>query len=259
MSENYPLVAVPWETRNLGTQSFALTEPFLDDPNKKILREALQEKIEEYGRIFVQARLGKQHLSVAPIIERSGFYFVESTLVPYSHLKKNQRLADFVNDRRAFVPQRFAPDKLDFSLLDKGNQEYQQRVRDIAAESFTDDRFHIDLNCRNELADRRYVFWVDDLFADDSTLFYTLDYGSETIGFMICRGENLLLAGFARSYVNSGLGEYLWLAVLQDMQERGIVQVRTLISSNNTPVLNLYVRMGFKFKDPAATFHYWSS
>ena len=258
MSENDCLVNVPWETRNLGIQSFALGEHFLENYDEGVLRDSLQKKIQEHGRIFVQARLGK-YLPVAPIIERNGFYFVESTLVPYTPLRKNPKLAEFVRDRRSFVPSRYDTADLVFSLMDKGSQDDRRKIREIAAESFSDDRFHIDGSCSKEVADRRFVFWVDDLLDDDSVIFNILECRRDTAGFMARRGDNLILAGFARQFVNSGLGEYLWFAVLHDMQEEGIVQVRTLISCNNTPVLNLYVRMGFKFKDPAATFHYWSN
>jgi GNAT superfamily N-acetyltransferase len=258
MSENDCLVYVPWETRNLGIQSFALSEYFIENPDEELLRDTLQKKKQEYGSIFVQVRLGKQYLPIAPIIERNGFYFVESTLVPYTSLKKNSRFVEFIRDRRPFVPSRYDAADLVFVLLDKRSKDDCRKIREIAAESFSDDRFHIDAKCSKEVADRRFVYWVDDLLGDDAVIFNVLEHRGDATGFMARRGDNLILAGFAPQYINSGLGEYLWFAVLQDMQEQGIVQVRTLISSNNTAVLNLYVRMGFKFKDPAATFHYWS-
>jgi len=258
MSERTCLVEIPWETRNLGVQSFAVCEEFLENPEEDVLRRALQEKDNQLRGIFVQARLGKKHLPSARCLERSGFYFVESTLVPSCLLVKNQRLSDFACDSRPFVPQRFLLEELRLSLLDKVDPTGCRRVREIAAESFSDDRFHRDPQCGKEVADRRFVFWVDDLLADDAVVFNVLLYREEAIGFMARRGENLVLAGFSAKHVKSGLGDYLWLAVLEDMLQRGFVRVRTLISSSNTAVLNLYARMGFKFEESAATFHYWS-
>ena len=74
---------------------------------------------------------------------------------------------------------------------------------------------------------------------------------------MASRGGDLLLAGFARKYAGGGLGEFFWLRVLQNLGADGVDRVSTLISINNLSVLNLYARMGFKFRDSRATFHLW--
>jgi hypothetical protein len=45
---------------------------------------------------------------------------------------------------------------------------------------------------------------------------------------------------------------------MKDMLEQNKKVAATLISANNVSVLNLYARLGFRFKNPEATFHYWS-
>jgi ribosomal protein S18 acetylase RimI-like enzyme len=257
--ENGWLTEVPWETRNLGVPSFTLSERFIAEPEVGVLRDALAQKTARHGRIFVQARLAKPQLPLARHLEAAGFYYVESTLVPHSVLKKNLPLAEFVRDPGQVLPRRYRPEDFKVLTMDKNNGGHCQRVREIAGESFSDDRFHLDVNCSKEIADRRYVYWSEDLLKDDNAVFYVLCLRGEVIGFMIRKGDNLLLAGVAAAYVKSGLGEYLWLSVLDDMLRTGLMEVRSLISSNNTAVLNLYARIGFRFREPAATFHYWGS
>lgn len=193
------------------------------------------------------------------MLQQQGFYFVETALVPHSILKKNELLARFVDSRSDFVPARIDASQLELVLLDKHDEAQCDEVRGIARESFSDDRFHLDANCSAAIADRRFSYWVDDLLADDAVVFYLLIYASNPIGFMARKDANLILAGFAKKYVNSGLGDFLWLSVLEDMKRQGIHQTHTMISANNTSVMNLYARLGFKFKNPAVTLHYWSS
>lgn len=258
MSDSGCLVHIPWESRNLGVESFALADSFVATPDEALLCASLQRKIEDNGRIFAQARLAKQQLVLSSMLERYGFSFVEATLKPFTVLRKNPRLDEFVNDRLSVVPGRFASGGLHVRPLDRQVEGDCRRVREIAAESFTDDRFHLDPLCSTEMADRRFVFWVDDLLADGTVIVTLLVWDGTVIAFMARRGDHLILAGFARSHVNSGLGEYLWLAVLAEMRAAGLPQARTLIACNNIPVLNLYSRLGFKFRDPEVTFHYWS-
>jgi hypothetical protein len=258
MPENGCLQTIPWETRNLGRQSFAIDEDQLPLLTDGLLADRLAKIERQYGKVFVQVRLGKMHYSALPIIQRQGFYFVETALVPYTVLKKNTILDKFINYQAEFIPSRFQLEDLSLTLLDKRDEKQREVVKGIAAESFSDDRFHVDPQCSEAMANRRFSFWVDDLFADTDVVFHLLTYGSVCIGFLARKAENLILAGFAKKHVGSGLGEFLWLSVLQALQSQGFNQSHTMISANNTSVLNLYARLGFKFKDPSVTLHYWS-
>jgi ribosomal protein S18 acetylase RimI-like enzyme len=252
------LKIIPWETRNLCRQSFAIDQEQLPLLTENLLVESLAMIEKQYGEVFVQVRVDKKNYAALPVIQRQGFYFVETTLVPCAVLKKNATLKRFVIDKREFIPSRFRVEDLDLILLNKLAREQRNTVKEIAAESFSDDRFHLDPQCPNALADRRFSFWVDDLLVDAAVAFDLLILAGDCVGFMARKEENLILAGFSRRHVGSGLGDFLWLSVLQRLQTLGLNQCYTLISANNTAVLNLYARLGFKFKDPAVTLHYWS-
>jgi len=250
------LVPLPWETRNLGMTSFALADAFLARPDEDLLRNVLAEAARR-GRIFVQARIAIDS-GLSRVLEGCGFYFVEATVCPHTSLAANTALRGFKADPRQFLPARYRKANLEVVLPGKRAASHGAAVRRIAGEAFTTDRFHVDHNCEPGIASRRYQFWIDDLLRDAGVAFDLLLHRGGTIAFMARRAERLLLAGFEKKYVNSGLGEFLWLAAMQHMAGAGMKRADTLVSVNNTASLNLHARIGFKFREPRATFHYWS-
>lgn len=257
MDVNECLVSIPWEMRNLGLQSFEVADGFMHKPNESVLRAALKKKVEEHGQIFVQARVSWDAGPAITALERNSFYFVETVLVPYTNLKTNKVLTHFIGNRDAFVPDE--PDRYEWKVVgvDKTDAPVFQRIKDIAFESFVDDRFHRDWQCDKETANRRFSYWVDDLLADDEVTFYVITHHGRSEGFMTRKCDNLILGGLSRQSVGKGIGKFFWLSVLEDMFNKGFSDVHTLISVNNIAVLNLYARLGFKFRDPAVTLHYW--
>jgi len=250
------LVPLPWETRNLGITSFALADAFLAKPDEGLLKKVLAETARR-GRIFVQARIAID-TGLSRVLEKCGFYFVEATVCPHTSLAANVALREFKADPRQFLPVRYRQADLRVALPGKHAASQSAAVRQIAGEAFSIDRFHVDHNCDKGIASRRYQFWIDDLLRDGSVAFDVLYLQKQTIAFMARRAERLLLAGFEKKYVNSGLGDFLWLAAMQHMADAGVKRADTLVSVSNTASLNLHARIGFKFREPRATFHYWS-
>ena len=249
------LISIPWETRNIGLQSFEVTEDFIRDPYEETLKNALKKKIEEHGRIFVQARVGKDNSRAIPLLERSNFYFVETILVPYTTLKTNSVLNRFIANKSEFLPAQYNCNDLAVVPVNKEDNSLCLRIKEIATESFSDDRFHIDPQCSEETANARFSFWVDDLFADKQVIFHTINYLGKAQGFIARKSDNLILTCFSKEFIGKGLAKFFWLRVLEDMLNEGFSQTHTLISTNNTPALNLYTRLGFKFKNPAVPLH----
>ena len=251
------LASIPWETRNLGIQSFQVSNIFVRQPDELILQEALNKKIEEYGRIFVQARVSWDAGPAIAALERNGFYPVETVLVPYANLKTNKVLKRFIDNRDSFIPKEPGKDEWKVVVVDKTDKPAIRRIKDIAFDSFVNDRFHRDRQCDKETASRRFSYWVDDLAADSKVTFLMITHRDKGEGFMARTFDNLILGGLSRKSVGKGIGKFFWLSVLEDMLNTGSPNVHTLISVNNIPVLNLYAGLGFKFKEPAITLHYW--
>lgn len=247
-----------WETRNLGIECFGLKESFIENPDGELLKQCLHDKRSLVEKFFVQARVAKQHVITSKLLEKQGFYFVEAVLCPFTVISKNKAFENFLADKSAFLPKRFRIEEVGMLTLSNPDGQVLGDIMSIASESFTDDRFHVDPYCAPEIANGRYSYWADDLAQDETVKFNLLTYQQKTIAFMARRSDNLLLAGFSQKHIGSGMGDFFWLSVLENMLGEGLHSASTLISVHNIPVLNLYARIGFKFKNPSATFHYWS-
>lgn len=251
------LTPIPWETRNLNRKSFSVNTELCAEIEKHDVIKLLNEKSNE--NIFVQARIEKSNISLISTLEKAGFQYMESTLDPYSRLNKNNIFQEFQSNKDKFLPRRYPVTDFVLKKLVKSDVDMSENIRAIAQNSFIADRFHVDPACPKEMADDRYVYWVNDLLEDDDVNFLVLYYGDDPISFFAHKSEYLILAGFVRIYANKGLGDFFWLSVLENIAASDYNSVHTRISLNNIPVLNLYARIGFKFKNPATVLHYWNS
>ena len=258
MPDSLCLEPVPWETRNLGIESFAVSASFFMAPDEGVLRKSLADLRTVHGTFFVQARF-RPDTKTSRILEATGFYFVETTLGPSVALTGYAELDRFVADPSSVLPLRYDRSGLEVRAVAASDRELARDVRTIAGESFVDDRFHLDHNCRPDVADSRFRLWVDDLFRDGAVRFHVLLLRAQPIAFMASREGDLLLAAFTRSYASAGLGEFFWLSVLDRLRRDGLKRVSSVISVNNVAALNLYARLNFKLRDPKSTFHLWAS
>ena len=246
----------PWEKRNLGIQSYALNEECLDNLTRDALAAEISRLKQKFGQFFVFARVPKSHLYLTPKLQQCGFYLVEGTVCPYIQFRRNSVFESFGNDPSLFLPKRFASTELSF-ITSTPNTRPEIALREIAHESFSDDRFHMDFQCPTEMADSRFEHWTSDLLKNSDIDFDLLTIYGELAGFMARNNNHLILAGFSKKYQRSGLGTYLWLKSCQAVEQLGYTHAETLISMNNLPVLNLYGRLGFKFRDISYSFHKW--
>jgi len=254
---NTVLEETPWEERNLGLKSFALNEGCLDNLKLEALKEELACLQKEFGHFFVFARLPKSHLHLAPCLQQCGFYLVEGAVCPVIQFDKSALMDAFRTDVTPFVPVRSRKSAIRFMTLDNRDKRTDQALLSIARESFSSDRFHMDFQCTEEIANRRFELWISDLLDNKQVTFDMLEVNGEAAGFMARKENQLIIAGFSRKYVRSGLGDYLWLGSLLRMQDDGLRYAETLVSTNNIPSLNLHARLGFKFRNPQYSFHLW--
>ena len=255
MAESDLLIETPWESRNLGLATFALNEASIDALDPTRLENAISGLRKTHQHAFVFARIDKAKLAMAPILQSCGFYLVECTLEPYIQFSRNRIFAQFQNSPEQFLPKRF--DWTDICFEAAVPTPPAQRLFEIARESFSTDRFHMDYRCPPELANRRFELWVKDLLADRQVAFDLLKIRGQLVGFMARKEQQLILAGFSKDSQRSGLGDFLWLNSCSAVQASGYRSAETLISANNLPVLNLYSRLGFKFRNTGYSFHAW--
>jgi len=249
----------PWETRNLGTPSYALANGFPGAPDFSALEREMRELVARHGRLFVVARLPKARLGLIPRLQQLGFYLVECTLVPTMALHKNPVLLDFERDPAAFIPDRYRRDDLEFTTLSTVTPEWTETLTAMARAAFSGDRFHVDHRCPPEIADRRFAFWMDDLMADEEVKFDILRLKGKPIAFFARKADHQIVSGFAPDRAASGLGEFFWLSTCVAVKAEGHASVHSLISCNNLPSVNLCARCGYRFKETGYTFHFWEN
>lgn len=253
------VLETPWETRNLGIPGYALnTTQFCDTSDINSLKEELKRLHVESNSFFVFARIPRESLHLARPLEQVGFYLVECTVVPFIRLQQHEMLEKFEQDRQSFLPKKFRTTSVFISTIEQPHKELAEEIKKVASESFVDDRFHVDANCSTEIADRRFAYWVDDLVNNVNVSFDLMYIQNELAGFMARKNNKLILAGFSKTYRAAGLGEFLWLTSCSIIKNLSFKTAETLISINNIAVLNLYARLGFRFKDTQYGLHYWS-
>jgi len=259
MSNVMPVIfdETPWEERNLGLKSFTLNEACLARLDQQGLAKELDCLQQSFGKFFVFARLPKTYLNLVPCLQQCGFYLVEGAVCPVIQLHKSAVLQAFDEDRSQFVPNRFRHNNICFITLDNRQNETVETVSTIARESFSSDRFHVDFQCPEEIANRRCELWICDLLQHEDVIFDIVEVNGEAAGFMARKNNHLIIAGFSRKFVRAGLGDYLWLGSLQHIRDHGLRYAETLVSINNIPSLNLHARLGFKFRNPQYSFHFW--
>jgi hypothetical protein len=140
------LEPLPWETRNLGIESFAVSDAFLRSPDTGTLNACLADLHQTHGTTFVQARF-TTNTKTAQILEASGFYFVEATLSPFIALPKYSALERFAADPSLVLPERCKAADLEVLIVGESTPDIVAPIREIAGESFVADRFHVDHNC----------------------------------------------------------------------------------------------------------------
>lgn len=135
----------------------------------------------------------------------------------------------------------------------------------IAEEAFQLDRYHADARFPRTLPERRHRLWMQDLLGSPATAAQTWTVGAPgqpegliTAVFAPGQAEIQLAAVDVRRH-GRGLGWSLFAGALRALKERG--GVGRCISkqyASNTPMMNVFARVGFRFVDAQALFHWHS-
>jgi GNAT superfamily N-acetyltransferase len=135
-------------------------------------------------------------------------------------------------------------------------------IEAIAGESFAHGRYHADPFFPNELANRRYLRWVQNALsgAKPEDRVFVLGKPGEVSGFyhVTIEGEmsDLRLAAVAPHLKKTGAGVDLYAAMLHELRRLGIRRAVSTISAANSGVLNVYSLLGFRFSKPEIVYHW---
>ncbi len=133
-------------------------------------------------------------------------------------------------------------------------------LADIAGSAFATDRFSMDPRLPRAAAGIRYRRWVESTPGHPVQRMDSVMIQGAVAGFFITEtgpdgSVYWHLTALSPELHGRGWGRRTWLTVLARHREQGIRSVRTTISLRNTPVVNLYARLGFRFSPPSMTLH----
>jgi len=136
-----------------------------------------------------------------------------------------------------------------------------EQLEKIAYSAFTTGRYLLDWRLTAELSRRRYSVWVRNSFNDSRHTILKGEVDGDLVGFFILehRSDQSVywhLTAMAPQWQGRGVGMSLWRTILMKHKTAGDAFVETTISAHNTPVINLYARLGFSFQPPQMTFHW---
>jgi ribosomal protein S18 acetylase RimI-like enzyme len=211
---------IPWDSAAFGICAYEC-----DEVNPETLRAAAQAK-------------GHYTVRIDPLASKQtlydyGFYYCDTLIEPYCTVE------DFVF----------------FDLLDAQVSESVKldSLLAICQGAFSHGRFHRDFNISQARANQRYNNWLAELHADGKVR--GLTYQEQLAGFIAVDGSKLVLHALSESLRGLGLAKYLWTPVCRTLFEEGFEEVTSSVSATNLAVVNLYSRLGFRFRNPVDIYH----
>ena len=135
------------------------------------------------------------------------------------------------------------------------------RILALAGTAFGFGRYHADPRFPRELADARYRAWMERALADSRPETWVGVVGSpgEPAGFAHAElvGEVADLRLVAADLTRLGpIGTELVIGALRHLASRGARRATARLTPANTPALNVYASLGFRFHQPELVFHW---
>ena len=251
------LTQVIWETRNLKMPSYQLEGNFHD---LKEIQSLISKKKEEINsKFFIQLRIPAEDIKKVSIAQQAGFILAEMSITTYLELIKVKK--DLLENKDSvYRSQLFDSSVESYHIPVKElDSSTKKEILEISMETFSSDRFHMDKNCRKSIADNRIRLWIEeDLFGDNKNYCTVIKKNNVLIGYIIWTNGKFIIGGLSKEQVGEGFGKILYTETLLDAIEEGLESIFTTISVNNIPVLNLYSKLNFSFRDPDYILHFWA-
>lgn len=197
------------------------------------------DKLDQYALEFMSINKGHYSIRIDPLADKmilhdNGFYYCDTLLEPYC---TRERLIAFCDNQRIAVEK-----KCDLNTL-----------LQICDGAFAHGRFHRDFNISKTSANQRYNSWLSELCSCGNV--YQLKFNHSICGFIAVNSNSLVLHALSKEVRGLGLSKFFWTIVCQDLFNSGVTEIISSISATNTAVLNLYARLGFKFRKPTDIYH----
>lgn len=232
-----------WDSRLFGYPVVSIEEFQIKRPDWDVTAFAGFESWLDNHRVgLVSARLGHEKLHESMFLEQHGFNFVEMVLHP--HWNQIQT-THYPGNSLSILP---------------ATLEDLPEIQSIAQSTFGFERFHVDPRLSSDLGDQRYGNWVVSALNHPAQKLLKITDQGRLVAFFVIEerhGQSVYwhLTAVSKKFQRMGYGHRAWTAMLKYHQEAGLESVATTIAARNTPVLNLYSQLQFKFSSPHMTFH----
>jgi GNAT superfamily N-acetyltransferase len=217
-----------WDLNLAGQQIGALTAWLLDGDFR-----------------VASCRLAHDRLKESSLLEALGFRFIE---IVFAMELATQSLPTLSNQQASLRWRRAEIQDL-------------PALQEIAAEAFVTGRWNVDWHVGPRLAGRRYADWVARSLSNPSHEVLIPLVRDRIVGlFIVETGEDNTvywhLTAVAPDSQGHGVGREMWASMVERHRAAGMSTVRTTISAHNLPVLNLYAKQGWKFRENRITLHW---
>lgn len=196
---------------------------------------------------FAMIKISPANFFLKELLYRSGFYYVTTTIDLYEVNIQTKRYPNPLG------VQTFTREKKTYAL---------KEIKKMMLNNFGHGKFFEDFNLKH-LAFIRQEEVLNNL-SNDSDVSFSLLYNvaGKIVGYFVHKSiddfENLIFAGTNCHELYMGIGDDVWNSFHNFLQNEGIKKTKTLISLSNTGVLNIYSRLGYKFRRPREQYHFLS-
>ena len=210
---------IPWDSKVFGINCYEITT-------------LSRENLNRAGKIPGHYTVKVNPLTPKRILFDCGFYYCD-TLVEASCAKND---FTYFPDKRVFISRQTPPADL---------------IR-ISTGAFRHGRFHRDFNIATKFADARYNRWLKELCRRKTVL--GLIFDNTLAGFFAYQNNRIALHAISKKFRGRGLAKYLWSAACVELFKEH-KQLTVTFSLANMPIMNVYAKLGFKFKSAKDVYH----
>jgi ribosomal protein S18 acetylase RimI-like enzyme len=235
---------VPWDSEILGRTVAQIRKLRIKNAvgTEQAVR-GFQEWLEKEEITFCSCRVPHDGIAESRFLQRQGFRFVELNYRPVL-----QNLPD----------RHLCPDSIE--ILPAAPED-EGKLAGMASKIFRHGRFHQDPALGAQVGNKRYETWLRNSFRLITQTTFKCVLDGSVVGFFVVEYPEekhcfWSLTGLAPGFGGKGLGTRVWNAMASFHQQEGMEIIETSISSHNTAVFNLYVKLGYRFPMPQATFHW---
>lgn len=236
---------VPWDSRIFGFAVAQISAISVEDvAAARADFDAFNVWRDAHEVALVSCRLSHDRLRESMLLEEQGFKFVEMVY---------PMRCSWV-EAAAFPPSDLTIERATLADLEP--------IQNIGAAAFATGRFNVDPRIGPELGGKRYAVWVENSLHSQSQIVVKALLRGQLVGFFIYENRPdgstyWHLTAVSPAHQGQGVGGVLWRKMIMLHQREGCRRIETVVSARNTPVLNLYAKLGFRFEPPHMTFH-WS-